>query len=73
MTMLCGCGHEKELHDHTDNCIAEGCSCYQFISDVQKWKEARERWDWENKEDERIWNEIYEQDEWFRKDNEESD
>lgn len=34
---------------------------------------CQERSDWEDKEDERIWNEIYEQDEWFRKDNEEPD
>lgn len=31
---------------------------------------CKERADWEDKEEERMWNEIYEQDEWFRKDNE---
>jgi hypothetical protein len=29
--------------------------------------------EWEEKEDDRIWNEIYEYDEWLRKDNEEPD
>ncbi len=49
MTTVCGCGHEKALHNHqTDFCKVEGCGCCLFISDVAEWKEAKARWDWED-------------------------
>jgi len=69
--MTCGCTHEKELHNHgTDFCKVEGCGCCEFITNTEEWKEAKARWDWEAKEEDRMWEEVYAQEEQERKDNE---
>lgn len=71
MTTLCGCGHEKVLHNHqTDFCKVEGCGCCSFISDVAEWKEAKARWDWEDAEEAKMWNEVYRLEQQERIDNE---
>ena len=68
--MICGCTHKKEFHSHgTDFCKIEGCGCCEFITDMQEWKKAKARWDWENVEEAKAWNEICAQEEMERQDN----
>jgi len=60
--MVCGCTHEQELHKHqTDSCKVEGCGCCQFILDIEEWKKAKARWDYEDAEDTRILDDMYRQ------------
>ena len=60
---LCGCGHPKTEHNHhTDGCRAEGCvGCCEFIPDIEKWREAKERWNCEAEIDEKMMAEAFHQ------------
>ena len=69
--MVCGCTHEQELHDQEEyECKVKGCGCCQFITDVEEWKRMKERWDWEDAEDNRMWAEVRRQEQAEREDNE---
>ena len=60
MTELCGCGHERADHNHgTDSCRFGDCGCCEFITDVERWKDEKARWDWEGTEDERILHKLF--------------
>ncbi len=69
--MTCGCGHDETIHNHqTDACKADDCGCCEFITDIQEWKNAKARWDWENAQDEGYEAEAFHQARLEREDNE---
>ena len=68
---LCACTHLTTAHKHgTHECQVPECGCQYVITDPEEWKLAKERWDWEDAEDERCWTEVYAQQDAERQDSE---